>query len=314
MNRLSSDNLFHFTRSFSVLKSILKKGIRHSLSEEMLPGRKEMQQNYVACFCDIKFKESTEHRKCYGDYAVALTKEWGIKNGITPVTYIHQNSVAFSSKAKALKNKYRSIFKNFDYANPQASLSNAYRRYLIFSILEKRLQVTLLDPIKALDNPIIRNEYQKIYKEVWDFYQKLKSIGLANQFVEYIDSLCFNLSKVSDELENRDWLVRSYKDEFTCPNSSETFEKVLYDEKEWRSVKDSSQLKIDFDSKEYDRSYERGYLPEKYNLTFDINDIVAIIVKDENEKSSFLKITDLPYNLDQVKSKLHTAKSFDEHT
>ncbi len=88
MQRLSSDYLYHFTGSFETLPKILTKGFRHSSSEEKISFANSVQKNFIICFCDLIYSKSTSHQDCYGKYAIALTKDWGKRNGVTPVTYI----------------------------------------------------------------------------------------------------------------------------------------------------------------------------------------------------------------------------------
>lgn len=51
----------------------------------------------MVCFSDIPDSFISPHKNKYGPYGIALSKEWGIAKGITPVTYIHSNSNNYSS-------------------------------------------------------------------------------------------------------------------------------------------------------------------------------------------------------------------------
>lgn len=46
----------------------------------------------MVCFCDIPLASATDHMARYGHYAIGLTKEWGIRNGIAPILYTHPQS------------------------------------------------------------------------------------------------------------------------------------------------------------------------------------------------------------------------------
>jgi hypothetical protein len=86
-----SDNLFHFTRSLDVLKSILKNCFQPRYCLEDVEWLK-MDWHHIAyamkCFCDIPLSRISEHTAFYGSYGLGLTKEWGIRQGLEPVLYI----------------------------------------------------------------------------------------------------------------------------------------------------------------------------------------------------------------------------------
>ena len=46
----------------------------------------------MVCFCDIPLGQIDQHVKTYGKYGLGMSKEWAMKNGITPVRYIHRGS------------------------------------------------------------------------------------------------------------------------------------------------------------------------------------------------------------------------------
>ena len=47
----------------------------------------------MASFCDIPITLLDEHNSRYGNYGVALTKEWAIRKGLTPIMYIANDDV-----------------------------------------------------------------------------------------------------------------------------------------------------------------------------------------------------------------------------
>lgn len=92
---LSSKTLFHFTRDFKFLTNILKNGIyiRYSLETygKLLKSKSELVLP-MSCFCDIPLSQISDHTKKYGTYSIGLSKEWGVKNGLSPVLYAHSKS------------------------------------------------------------------------------------------------------------------------------------------------------------------------------------------------------------------------------
>lgn len=101
--------LFHFTRSIDNLCGIIREGFNHRNSKETLPmkgaGREGLHDLFMSldvinttivipmvCFCDMERSEMTAHREQYGRYAIGLSKDWGIKNNVTPARYVHEKS------------------------------------------------------------------------------------------------------------------------------------------------------------------------------------------------------------------------------
>jgi hypothetical protein len=92
-----SDNLFHFTRSRDSLKGILLNGFmpRYCLEDVgwLAIGDKFMAYP-MTCFCDIPISRIGDHTGFYGNYGLGLTKDWGLKNGLTPLVYASPGSAA----------------------------------------------------------------------------------------------------------------------------------------------------------------------------------------------------------------------------
>lgn len=91
---LSSNTLFHFTKSFDKLASILKDGFKLSFVAEVLPRRslKEKSLYYIApmvCFCDIPLGGVKVHLQRYGSYGLGIHKTFCKHAKINPVFYIH---------------------------------------------------------------------------------------------------------------------------------------------------------------------------------------------------------------------------------
>lgn len=93
MSILSANTLFHFTSSIENLLSILKNGFRPRYCIEDI-SILESNKWFVPmiCFSDIPLSQIEEHSSWYGEYAIGISKEWGIKKSINPVLYINQDS------------------------------------------------------------------------------------------------------------------------------------------------------------------------------------------------------------------------------
>lgn len=103
---LSSNSLFHFTQSAENLISILESGFapRYCLENfamfdfgfegDNADNFKELAVPMV-CFCDIPLSKVKHHLSLYGDYGIGLSKEWGNRNGVSPVLYVDSESETF---------------------------------------------------------------------------------------------------------------------------------------------------------------------------------------------------------------------------
>lgn len=92
---ISSNTLFHFTSQKRHLISILKNGlfVRYSLENyQNLINNKAEIVFPMTCFCDIPLSHVKRHTKTYGRYAIGLTKDWGMRNKVSPVIYAYPNS------------------------------------------------------------------------------------------------------------------------------------------------------------------------------------------------------------------------------
>lgn len=100
---ISSSSLFRFTTKFQYLKQIITEGFGfRPCTEEIAIGNydddpfagltKEVLHSHAICFCDLPMSASEEHRSQYGNYAIAMTKDWAMRNHVTPIRYYHHQS------------------------------------------------------------------------------------------------------------------------------------------------------------------------------------------------------------------------------
>ena len=99
MSPLSANTLFHFTDSFENVVSILTHEFRPRYSLEdfgmVLSDGAEPHERAtpMVCFCDIPLSQTAKHMRTYGNYAIGLSKEWGVSKGISPVLYVAAGSL-----------------------------------------------------------------------------------------------------------------------------------------------------------------------------------------------------------------------------
>ncbi len=270
---LSSTHLFNFTRKFDILQIILQNGFRYTKWEETLPKSNYKQENYMVCFCDIPWNQNKEHRDCYGNNGIVLSKEWGIREGISPVRYINGTSVGMSDSYMQRKIFNREILEE----------CNQELRAVVVKelIAEKYIINHRLDGVNSLYGKLKKNaQFMQDFKADLDQFAKMEQAIIDAGFEDFytvIKGCIFSHSAMLfEELERRDAFERNYTEDFYHPLSGWHKDKILYNEREWRSVKFLGS----------DAQKAPDYLPEPQNLKFTDDDVVAILVEKEEYKDT----------------------------
>ena len=86
--------LVHMTQSWEVLELILKEGLKPSYCAETLTNNTDYKK---ACFPMISFSnvsmsDAVQFQCSYGTLGIALSADWGKKNGLNPVLYLERSS------------------------------------------------------------------------------------------------------------------------------------------------------------------------------------------------------------------------------
>ncbi|MBS1493084.1 MAG: hypothetical protein JST55_06225 [Bacteroidetes bacterium] len=112
-----SNTLFHLTGKRENVIDILTNNFCPYYCEEdfepLIEKNPEIEFNtktYVpmVSFCDLSLNKIKKHLYDYGFYGIGLTKEWGMKNGITPVIYMHKQS----NSVRTMINIFGDLVKN----------------------------------------------------------------------------------------------------------------------------------------------------------------------------------------------------------
>lgn len=101
-NKESANELFHFTKKYDSIKSILNDKFKPFFCVEdfsyIYMGSKNQTLAFpMVCFCDIPLDRIAVHRSTYGDYGIGLTKDWGKLNNLNIVNYSFPESLKSSS-------------------------------------------------------------------------------------------------------------------------------------------------------------------------------------------------------------------------
>jgi len=98
---VSANTLFHFTSIKGLTGILSSSGFYCQYSDEhfenILPSKSHYRFTYIpmTSFCDLtimQLSNDSVHRKDFGEFGIGLTKEWGIRNGVSPVMYVHKES------------------------------------------------------------------------------------------------------------------------------------------------------------------------------------------------------------------------------
>jgi hypothetical protein len=259
--------------------------------DEKVLFRDSIQQNFIVCFCDILADQADYHKQCYGDNAIVLTKEWGINNNISPVRYAHNNSIGQFPDYIKTKNINRHIRGNNVLTNQHHQYAIEYLCMALAKDSGQMTQPSIAQSAQA--NPNWDKFIEDFDKEFDELEAELKPSGKDKILYKYFHSIGNRLLELHNELEYRDAVVRVYKDDFTSPATGLLIkDKILYDEREWRSVKFFGDQDFQKNPKEFEEAINNRFLPERFNLKFSSNDLVAILVtnqKDIDDLVDFVK-------------------------
>ncbi len=267
----SIDYLFHFTKSIENLKAILKEGFKPSYGIEQITNKTILVP--MVSFSNILLRDvGGDEVINYGDFAICLSREWGISNNINPVIYTYDNGV----------------------------LDNTLNTFLHNTLM--------LTPLK---------DFKENLKEISDngigpFSNKINVTNTSPEVIKIFDYLSMNyngelcdlISNLGNVLYNANFSILTLTKPYKVKNGDgEEF--IAYNDREWR--KSYEELSIVYESNEkfeYWRNTPKPHFNEpQYRLTFSINDIKAIVVKDETDVAeiiNFLKYSFGEYIIDEL--------------
>lgn len=88
-NQKKINHIFHYTNSFEVLLKIIRNGFAPSYCDEKIND----VEYYIpmVSFCNIPLKDVDLYMR-YGKYGIGMSFDWALKQSISPVIYIHENT------------------------------------------------------------------------------------------------------------------------------------------------------------------------------------------------------------------------------
>lgn len=170
---LSSNILWHQTNKEALKKILKEKSFRFSYSLEHIESREFTLECAfpMLSLCDIPLSDIGNYLAQYGGNSIGLSREWGKKHGITPVTYCEASSNLLNHSINFLNknngNEFHSYMVNLfsHIKNHEGKLPKYnYRKYRFFDEREVRI-IPSIEDVKQLGlSPILLKDEYSIYK------------------------------------------------------------------------------------------------------------------------------------------------------
>ena len=106
------NHIVHYLDNFEILLKIIKDGFAPSYCIENI----DSEEYYIpmVSFCNIALKDVDQYMR-YGKYGLGMSLDWAIKNGISPVVYIHEKTPFKDFSTKLFSSGlYKDDINNFD--------------------------------------------------------------------------------------------------------------------------------------------------------------------------------------------------------
>lgn len=177
---LSSNVLWHMTKKDAFLSILKNKQFRYSYSLEKAFPVKDMKGVAfpMISMSDLPFSEIATTKWTYGDYAIGLSREWGVRNGFSPVWYCNVGSrvwlqlsklvyEAATHDDKAYFGMGMYLMSNVKFVQaPLISPKRKFKNYRFYDEREYRLVPFITETDKEGIPPyILEEQYEEFKKE-----------------------------------------------------------------------------------------------------------------------------------------------------
>lgn len=246
------DTLFHGTKKISQLISILENGFYPSYADEKFAGRNT--KILMVSFSNIPLIEA-RNQVNYGNYFIGLKRSWGINKKVHPVAYSYE---------------YSQYEKDLDYLQKESAIGQVLR------------------PLKEYKEKNINFDFEGDSMQI---VKELTNQNISEETLETLKKLFENIFiKVNDmQLYLKHYSVIDRKG----------IERYSYNDREWRFVPNELEVrKLIFETDASGKNKNPDYVDYSQKkkphfksnaLTFEIDDINYIIVKQNDEIKRVLK-------------------------
>lgn len=270
------DNLYHFIPKIDSLKSILTEGFKPSYATEKILDRQILIP--MVSFSNILLRDAgADEIIHYGNYAVGLSRDWGIKNGTNPVNYTFENGTLDKSAKDFL---YNSIFVK--------SLKKYKEQF-------KKLHDSKSGPFSK--NISLSNTPEEVMK-ILDYLT-----------LNYNEELFDILSDYATNIYYANWSILSLTKSYSVTdNEGNTF--IAYNDREWRKVFPEIDFVFENDP-DFDKWTKNTPKPhfneDEFRLRFNIEDLKVVMVTAEEEKPLIIDLLQKTYGQDLINKLLSTG-------
>lgn len=170
---LSSTVLWHQTKKDAFMQILRSGKLYYSYAKEFaLFNKKEITAFPMISLCDLPLSEFASNNWTYGDFAIGLSRDWGIRNRVNPVNYCFGESLYIEKMVDNLKqdnnkDSIKSLLYCFAYLKPvQGPLITRKKKYTRYKFYDEREVRIVLDPNKNTDVKFMLSESEyDAYKE-----------------------------------------------------------------------------------------------------------------------------------------------------
>lgn len=268
------DYLYHFTRGgIPTIISILKNGFCPSYAVESLQKKKILLP--MISFSNVLLRDVGEQEVLnYGSYAIGVTREWGIINGLDPVIYTHE----------------------------EGELKKAFDKYIENSVLLSSLEKYKDHYKKMSDSGLLFSKHVRVSNTSPQAMALIDSLIKQGSFNEEV---LINVSRVSEEnFRNSKKLLNLMKPYEVYDKAGNKF--IAYNDREWRKTfEDLGFIDSETDADQFiqmSKAPKPHITDVKYKTWLLLEDIRVIIVENSNEVQS----------LKEEIYKIHTQEKVDE--
>lgn len=174
---LSSNILWHQTKTDSLKQILRTRTFRFAYSKEIIPGTGVTMAFPMISFCNLPLAEFADYGNKYGGYSIGMSREWGIKNRFNPVLYCENTSNIVRRLASIISNlqsgaefsdKVLDVLECLAYIKPiEDTLEVGDRKYTNYRFMDERevrLVPDFTDFKRRLILPILTPEQYGQYK------------------------------------------------------------------------------------------------------------------------------------------------------
>jgi len=234
-NEVSSNYLYHFTKKLDSIQNILSdKAFKPFYCLERLDylsiydeSSKSFELAFpMVCFCDLTEDKQQKHREKFGAYSISLSKDWGRRQILTPVSYCSERTHSAVSLKILIQfsKKIHSIIPDEEFNKLNNSVSILLMHFKSYEGYEydKDLKCFKLGKTRFYDEREWRY-FPLVNKVNWcltrEQYENKSNLNEENKKIQKNNCLNFNLSDIvqiqlKDEKEI-DFLLNKLKEKYS---------------------------------------------------------------------------------------------------